>query len=332
MNELSQVISKIFAYLPLIPIVLSLVFNPICFFIFSFCRKFNRIPSMVFLSFIAVFDTLSQFCWNLNHFLKPVYGFKIEALSLFSCRFFSFIQYFSLQSSANLLSLLCVDRYFSIIATPGSLASRLPFGTPKSALIWSICISTLIFLLNFHLLIFNGYYLDPIKRNGTNNSNPIDNKLNHCYSYSSSFTLTPVWDQVHLIVYNMLPYTLMVTFNILLIAKSLLVRKSVVNKNVQNKKRKLTISILAITFAFITMTLPASMVYGFFYKKLTSLEYGRNVLEFFDFIMFLYHSSLFFICFVSNVKFRKFIILKFFKRKQKSTENTQFTAIFKTIN
>ena len=66
--------------------------------------------------------------WNLDHFLKPLFKIEIEFINIHTCKLFQFIQYFSLQSSGLLLATVCVDRYFSVISTPGSFISKLPFG------------------------------------------------------------------------------------------------------------------------------------------------------------------------------------------------------------
>ena len=59
-----------------------------------------------------------------------------------------------MHSSALLASFISIDRYFTIILRPGS---KLPFGTPRKALIWSATITLLVVLINFHILILNGH-------------------------------------------------------------------------------------------------------------------------------------------------------------------------------
>lgn len=327
-------IEKIISFIPIIIIILSLFGNTICFLIFRFNSKFNKIPSMVFLSFVAIFDTVSLFEWNLNHFLYPNFLFTLEDLNLFTCKGVVFIQVFSLYTAANILSLMCVDRFISIKSTPGSFYSRLPFSTIKSSFIWSIVITIIMFLFNIHVLIFNGNYIQVYEKNmsilefknGTIfNKFKLFNKTENCFWYSENFKIFPTLDKINLIVYNIIPFSVMIIFNILLIITTLIDDKSsryLSNKKAlksMKKKRRLTISILSISFSFIIMTTPSSMAYGFFSDDLIKIKNGLLILHLLDSIAFLFHCSLFFNCFITNTKFRKYC-QGFFRRNVKKQE------------
>lgn len=354
MNNLDQdeIISKILrivSFLPLMVISMGVLGNTACFLIFRLSKEFNKIPSMVYLSFIAVFDTLSLFEWNLNHFLRPNFKIEIEFLSLFNCRFFVFIQYFSLQSSASLLSIMCVDRFITIISTPGSFVSRLPFSTNKSAFVWCSCVSIILFLTNIHILILNGYYDPPVVVNATSvevingtfinttNTVLIYSLDNHCYLYETQFSLAPTWDGVHLFIYSIIPFIIMFIFNILLISKTLITNKSSMKKSKEalksmRKKRKLTISILVITFGFIVMTMPVSFVFTFVRGPIEALKYGRIILDLLNFISFSFHASLFSTCFMSNIKLRNFVGKKLcLCYKKRRSQILNLTKSFSTI-
>ena len=80
-----------------------------------------------------------------------------EYTSLALCRIMLFIQYTSLQISAWLLCLLTLDRFITIMATPGSVYKKLPFSTPKTALYWSFGVITVFVILNCHELFLNGF-------------------------------------------------------------------------------------------------------------------------------------------------------------------------------
>ncbi|CAF0763077.1 unnamed protein product [Brachionus calyciflorus] len=322
------------SYLPLLVIFVGLIGNTTCFFVFRFSKHFKTIPCMVFLSFVAIGDTASLFVWNLNHFLKPNFKIELEYLNGFSCRFFPFLQLFSLQTSSNLLSIMCIDRFFTIISTPGSIYSRLPFSTLKTSYIWSITIIVLLFFLNFHFLIFNGNY-QPLKSviNVTfsellnisyvnkNTQIPIYEK---CFWYGPYFRIYPLLDQINLIVYNFIPFTIMFIFNILLISKTLMLNNTI--KNMQSKeairaimkKRRLTVSILSITFAFIILTMPSTISFSYFFEYFFSYSKGPSIINLIDSLAFFYHSSLFFNCFFTNIKFRKYVMRNLFGFKKRS--------------
>lgn len=332
---------KLISYLPWLPIFLGLIGNSLCFLIFRFSKEFNKIPSMVYLSFIAIFDTLSLFEWNLNHFLRPNFNFEIEFISLFNCKFLVFLQYYSLQCSGVLLSIMSIDRFFTVILTPANFINKLPFSTVKSAYIWCILISCTLFILNSHILILNGYYNPPYLQNETftnkfgnetilNQTIWVESDFNNCYKYTTKFELFPTWDSIHMFIYSFIPFVLTLVFNMLLIYKSILFRpKSLDSKNKEaaNKKRKLSVSLLSITFAFIALTMPSTLAYGYFYNQIVvSFRHGIYILYFLDFIAFMYHASLFFNCFLTNFKFRYFILKLFLRNTGKKVNKTEVTT------
>ncbi|CAF0892366.1 unnamed protein product [Brachionus calyciflorus] len=316
-------IEKIISYLPLLTIVLGLFGNTTCFLIFRLSKKFNKISSMVFLSFVAIFDTVALFEYNFNHFLYPNFLIELEKLNRFSCKFVVFIQVFSLHVTANLLSLMCVDRFVSIKSIPGSFYSRLPFGTIKSAYIWSGMIIIFLFLFNIHVLIFNGNYIKILQKNKTehviingtfSSIFNLYNETENCEWYTETIKLFPAMDIVNLIVYNIIPLSVMIIFNTLLIVTTLLDNKSL--KYLSNekalksirKKRNLTISIISITFAFMVMTTPSTIIFSFFQSDFNRFKNSRIVLRSLDSIAFLFHSTIFFNCLLTNTKFRKFCV------------------------
>lgn len=142
--------------LNLVAISLGLLGNTLAFIIFRFHKSFKRMPSMVFLSFVAVTDTIALFEWNLNHF-TIIYSVNLMT-TLLECRLVNFIQYASLQSSALILSLMCVDRYITVVALPGSFLQKLPFRTNRTAFIWSSGVIIFAIILNSHLLFLLGNF------------------------------------------------------------------------------------------------------------------------------------------------------------------------------
>jgi hypothetical protein len=79
------------------------------------------------------------------------------------------------------------------------------------------------------------------------------------------------------------------------------------------ERRRLTILLLAITISFILMTLPPNILFGFF-----KIQLGSPLLPiyaFFDYIGFLNRASLFFNCFITNLKFRT-VVMKFLVRQK----------------
>lgn len=214
--------------------------------------------------------------------------------------------------------------YFFAISTPGSSISQLPFSTRRSALVWSIVILFILFFVNSHIIL-NGYY-DPAElinsaisrvENGSivnfSETKWYQNPNFHRYKYSSKFSLSPWWDIVHMYIYTIAPFIIMLSFNSLLIYATISKRLSLTKESSksQQRKRNLTISLLVVTFSFLIMTVPSTIAFGYLYEYLISLSYGRTIANALDVLSFLNHSSLFMTCYISNVKFRQIIIKKY---------------------
>lgn len=142
----------------IVPIILGVIGNTVSFIIFRCHTSFRTMPTMMFLSFVAVSDTIALFEWNLEHFVLLVFKYDIANVNLIYCKLFTFAQYASLQTSALILSVMCIDRYVTVMAMPGSFLHLLPFRTNKWAFIWSCSVVLFTIILNFHILIFNGLY------------------------------------------------------------------------------------------------------------------------------------------------------------------------------
>lgn len=317
---------RISSFIPMLWICMGVVFNSCCFLIFRLTPEFSKMSSMVFLSFVVVSDTLSLFNWNFKKFTVPRFGWNIETLNVFTCKVFAFGQYFLLQSSAFLLCFVSIDRFITIRTTPGSFFSKLPFGTVKTAFAWSIGIMSTLFIMNIHILILNGYMTDIDIRNrtvnGTNGSNQslIETYVYQypqlvCNTYKSGFPLFPVWDQVNLFFYNFIPGSVMFLFNILLIYTTLIPSKKDKHKKLSasevkaaKKKRNLTVSLLVVTSAFVILTFPATIGFGYFGDYLYTTDYGLFMLYCLDYLSFFNHISIFFFTFMTHRKFRKIVM------------------------
>ena len=306
MNETNNkyyLFSKIVSYISLAIILLAVIGNTASFIIFRFNEEMKKMPSMIVLSFVCITDTASLFTWNLDKFTTENFRFHLEYLNIHTCKFFLFLQFFSLQSSGFLLGFVCIDRYFTIISFPGSFYKKLPFGTIKSATIWSTSIVSVIFLLNSYMLILDRKPDDP--------STPI---FEVCYDLSNGFSIYESWEKIHILLYCLIPSSLMIIFNLLIIKKV----TSVEDKFSSNRRKKtaLTISLLSITSLFVFMTLPATIVYGFFPNHFSNVLL-KNVQKLIDHLSFLNRASLFINCFLTNANFRKIVINVFSKSKSR---------------
>jgi hypothetical protein len=222
---------------------------------------------------------------------------------------------------------MTIDRFVTIRSTPGSFYSKLPFATTKSAYAWSIGIVCVIGLINSHLLILNGYYEDPVLKNRTistvekigASTNVTEQYLYQnpnivCYRYKTGFAVTPQWDTVEMFLYSFIPATIMIMFNSLLINTTFILNRVSAHGNITlsdqalAKRRKFTISLLVITFAFILLALPSTIAWGFLYNWISAtFPWANLTMSVLDHFSFLNHASVFFSCFLTNYKFRAIV-------------------------
>lgn len=110
----------------------------------------------------------------------------------------------------------------------------------------------------------------------------------------------------------MIPYVLLMLLNLAIIFKATQYKRtqtkikpalSLSETRSTRKKAKMTRSILIITFLYIFVTLPGTLVTGFFFNEMMSLEIGLLLLDLIDLLHFIYPAFNFFILFFSNKLF-----------------------------
>ncbi len=165
-------------------------------------------------------------------------------------------------------------------------------------------ISTIIFFINVHILLFVGK-IKVFSFNttiGFNETQKISEERLECYN-SDLYDLHPFWDQFHLYIYAIGPFCITIIFNCF-IFKKLFDNNSSVNKVGQQKKRKLVITILIISFLFIICALPQVIAFGFFFVQLSATYVGSVILPTCDLINFTFNAFNFMLYFGTNIVFR----------------------------
>lgn len=306
----------VLSYIPLFLITIGVIGNSTAFAFFRFHQELKNMTCMVYFSFICITDTLSLFTWNLDHYTNTNFKVVLEYINEFTCKVFLFNQFFSLQSSALLLSMVSIDRYFTIILRPGSFASKLPFGTPITAWYWSLIILLSVSIINIHVLVMPRVHTIKIINklvfvNSTFNITEINHKESfNCLVYTSGFKTYPNWENIHLVIYNCIPFCIMTVFNGLLI-KNILIehKKSKSNKSNKSTRKKhvLTLSLVFVTVSFLLMTFPNSIMYGFFIEYFFETLNRQKIIILSDHISFFNQCSIFFSTLLTNPKFRKIV-------------------------
>ena len=281
------------AYSSLLIIICALVGNTVCFLIFRFTKSMKNSSTMIYLSFVAITDTLSLVTWNLDHFLFPIYGVNIEYSSVFNCKFFIFLQLATITQSSYLIAYMNVDRYFTIAALPGS---RLPFGTKKSAYIVSTVIVTFISILALPILILNGVSEEKIVNATTNQS--INSSTIFRYDFVCYFIKPDIFDAVLFYVTCLPPFLIMIAFNTLIVRKIIQTGSSQSTRHKSKKLMKTSVTLFLLSFLFIIMTMPTKICFGYFLDYFRENNLRMQILTLIDNIGFSYNSSLFIIFFM----------------------------------
>ena len=166
--------------------------------------------------------------------------------------------------------------------------------------IWSFSIILFTVLLNSYLLVFDRYH---------DFNNTISN--NNVYKLSNGFDILN-WERVHITIYCIVPFLVMVVFNILLIKKTFESNRRY--RNNDKKLRNLTYSLIFISVSYIVMILPSALIFPIFDEQIIKMSLNsKSIVYLIDYLSFFNHSTLFFNCLMSNVKFRKIVFSVFLK-------------------
>ena len=271
-------------YYPLILIIVGTIFNSFTLAILcrSTFRDTKRRPTLHYMRAIAVFDILMLYGWNFDHYLHGAHQFMLQTSSIPTCKFFSFLNYFAAQVSAWLRVFICLDRYLTL-----SRLHKTWFSQSKSVLIIIVLILTIFTLINLHIIIFACYYLT----NGT------------VEVRSTFYTLYPLWDHVHLGLYNGAPFICMVILNSVVIYHLLRLRQTSIIQQSRIQHRSISITLVITTFLFLIMTTPATVGFAFFADTA-----GYVLLRVFDSMLYTYHILSFPLYMITFGEFRRAVI------------------------
>jgi hypothetical protein len=256
--------SLIPGYYSLTLLIVGTVFNLLTFLILcrSPFRDVNSRATLHYMRTIAIFDILMLYGWNLDHYSTTVYDFELLTYSIPSCKFITFISYFTPQTSAWLRVFICLDRYLTV-----TRLNRTCFQRSKTVLIIIICIIITFILLNLHLLIFGCY----LNKNGV------------ISAQAATYNIYPLWDYVNLGVYNCAPFILMAIFNSIVIYQILYRRRTTLVRNSRLKYRAITPTLVITTSLFVIMTIPTNVAYSFFSSS------NETLLHLLDGMLYTYH-------------------------------------------
>ena len=234
----------------------------------------RKLTAMRYLIAVAIADLCALYSWNLNLFYKHLinaYQNDLEDSSIISCRILSFIGFVSLQLSSWYLTLVSLDRCLNI----HFLFWHRKMGRANRAVYIILIVTMIILLINSHLLVLNGYQ--------QSDCIPFEKRTCFiCYSRPTDpFYIFPKWEQIHVIIYNLIPFSIMLISNCFIIRRSIpasIQRSSLTDTGKrpsrnyrQRKQRQLTYILLFVTFLFVLLTTPV-MIYNVYLRNLLATK------------------------------------------------------------
>ena len=187
-------------------------------------------------------------------------------------------------------------------------------------------------LLNCHILIYNGYRKDPP-----------DNTVKCYATRTNPYYIFPQWERVHLVVYNLCPFIIMLLCNIYII--SITIRSARIrtvksfnpsgstSRSQSPRHRQLSLMLMLVTFAFVLLTLPSCLYFVFFRHRMSSAIdwriYRHMVQICLSSVQFTSHAINFFLYCFSATNFRnelRDLITNLFTNRSNSKLNRKATT------
>ena len=149
---------------------------------------------------------------NFNFFYKyqvSTFNQNLEDQSLFLCRYISFMAYFSMQTSAWILTIITVDRY--LIISSNNWMQKYSKNI-KFSLVVIATVVLIVALINFPVALLNG------KVNHKYNASSETSTKKKVICYSNAYIM--FWQRFSLLLECIFPLILMTLFNVLLVKRT----------------------------------------------------------------------------------------------------------------
>ena len=262
----------------LILILLGTPLNLLCFYIFTRLVPNRSNPTIIVFAHLALVELLIPFTWNINYVVRElVWKFgkdqsmkNLEQHSLFVCKLISYGAYFSLQCAAWLKTLATFARCVTL-HHQWWLKKWLSKPTVIRRTIFGVVV--LIALINLPVWIING---ERVVSKDQDNQTRIEQKC-----YQSKFF--HFWEIAHLLLYNFIPFTLMILCNVLIVRQvrasrqrtqrskmrtPSLTASSKTRRTKSSDGSRLSKTLILVTVFFILFTAPAAIFYIFLGKRI----------------------------------------------------------------
>lgn len=267
----------IFGFYSFILLLTGTPLNLLCFYVFKRLIPNRSNATIIVFSYLSLVELLIPFTWNFNYAIRELLWKRrktmtiknLEQHSLVVCKLISYGAYFFLQSAAWLKTFATFARCVSL-HPQWSIRKYFLQSSMIHRLSWLIIL--FFALINSPILIINGKRVQMLDQF---NQTKIQIKC-----YQSKFF--QFWEIIHLLLYNFLPFTLMILCNISIIrcvdqshhrtkhskirsasiAKRMSTTTGMISRRaISSSGSRLTKTLLSITIVFIVLTSPAAIFY-----------------------------------------------------------------------
>ena len=257
------------------------------------CRALRKYTTSVYLVCLSVVDICIIYTSLFRYWLIALVDKDVRKSSTTNCRGHVFMTYFLLHFEAWILVNICTERLAAVFAP---LKFRKYF-TRRSAMLQltSVCLVTMV--LNIHF-----FWTFQIKEHIYE-----DDVLSTCYA-SEQYTwfITGVWHWIDFSVASLVPFLIMLIFNIAIVSKMMYTRQ-------QNSQRvhfgNMTAILLVTAFVFCVTTMPISIFLcreSYWFPNVVQRHtVGELVWTCLSLLYYVNHSTNFLVYTVSSVRFRQ---------------------------
>lgn len=322
------IVSDITAGLNLTIIVASMILNPLILLVCIMSKKLRSHSTFKLFAVNSVNDLFTSVAWNFESFMDSVFNFNVPFRSLVYCKFVSvFLQFSSIWLTSWLLVLISLDRLLSLTLKNWSRKHFIG----NRPVICILVVWVVILGINLDTLFTVGY---SFVINGT--------EIIICYESSGQFNWFQVMNKILVYGGELVPMCLLLILNIVIIykatrfdrvqrlnAESITISRPT-SASTKRRKMEMTRSILLITFLYIALVFPSTVIQTYFYTPILGLAYGRIIINLLYFFQFSYSGFNFIILFFTNKLFAQQVKVIIFRqdkdKKTVSTRNNQNTS------
>ncbi|CAF1363874.1 unnamed protein product [Adineta ricciae] len=300
----------VIAYYNLLMVILGTIFNATTFFVF--CRaKFRNTaarPVIHYMRAIAIIDFVGLYGWTFESYISTIYNISLTySYTVASCKFAWFFNFWTLQASAWLHVFVSFDRYLFM----SRIQPNTWFNRSKNILIIIASVITIFVLYNFHILLFVCY----------------ENANGYIVTDSRLYTFLPLFQTLHLFIYDIIPSSLMLTFNFISIYHLYKIRHITTITNSKIRHRPITITLVVTSFLYVVTRTPSAVIYSYFYASLQTTDWGRRLARGFNILLYTFPILNFPIYLVTFSEFRQELFRCITRRKRQigitDARNTQ---------